>query len=93
MKKTAIARVPVVFQVAARDLADVIALQNVAAGIADAAQQKRALNWIIYKACGFNDISFRPGSPDETAFNEGKRFVVQQIQTLLTDDPMTFKEY
>lgn len=74
------------------DRADVAAIQAVGAGVADAAQQKRALQVILYKVCGFDDVSFRPGAPDITAFLEGQRFVAQKIQMLLQYSPQNFKE-
>jgi hypothetical protein len=55
------------------------------AGNANEGQQKRALDWIITKACGTYDMSFRAG-PDgdrETSFAEGKRHVGNQIIKLM----------
>ena len=73
-----------VLQSAPYDLADVVALQALANGIANEAQQKRALNWIIYKACGFHDLSYRPGRELDTAFKEGGKWVAHQINAVLT---------
>jgi hypothetical protein len=63
--------------------ADIVALQAVANGSADSEQQRRAMEWIVYKACDFHGVSFR-GTDRETSFAEGKRFVAQQINALLT---------
>lgn len=66
--------------------ADATALQALAAGSADAVQQKRVLGWIIEKAAGTYDMSYRPGASDgdrDTAFAEGKRSVGNQIVKLL----------
>lgn len=60
-------------------LGDISAIQALSNGTADAAQQKRALKWIIYQACCTYDLSYRPGTPDEVAFAEGKRFVGLQL--------------
>lgn len=62
--------------------ADVAAIQALGRGEANPDQQKRALDWIIQKAAGTYDISFRPGGADgerETCFAEGRRFVGNQI--------------
>lgn len=75
---------PPVFQTASWTPADVSAVQALANGIADAEQQKRALNWIIYKACHFDDLSYRPESERDTAFAEGSRFVALQVNAVLT---------
>jgi hypothetical protein len=58
-----------------------MAIKALATGTANAGQQKRALDWIITKACGTYDMSFRPGADGEreTAFAEGKRHVGLQI--------------
>jgi hypothetical protein len=64
---------------------EAVALQALAQGRADEIQQRKALDWIIYKACDFHGISFRE-TDRETSFAEGKRFVAQQIHRLLTFD-------
>lgn len=60
-------------------LGDITALQALAAGTADAAQQKRALDWIIREACRTYDLSYRPESDRDTTFSEGRRFVGLQV--------------
>jgi hypothetical protein len=80
-----------VLTVAPWDRADVVAIQALAQGRADEAQQKRALNWIIYKACDFDGISYRESERD-TAFAEGKKFIVHQLNALLTIDHRNIKE-
>lgn len=82
-KKVATPKLPPVLQTADFDKADAISLQAVAGGYADEHQQRRAMEWIIFKACAFNDVSFRD-TDRETSFAEGKRFVAQQINALLT---------
>lgn len=83
-KKVATPKLPPVLQTADFDKADAISLQAVAGGYADEHQQRRAMEWIIFKACAFNDISYRPDSERDSSFAEGKRFVAQQINALLT---------
>lgn len=82
-KKISTAKLKNVLEVAAYERADAVALQAVANGIADEHQQKRVMEWIIYKACDFHGISWRE-SERESSFAEGKRFVAQQINSLLT---------
>ena len=53
-------------------------------GGADAHMQRRAIVHIVEMLCGTNRISLSPGSPDLTAFNEGRRWVARQIQNALT---------
>lgn len=65
--------------------ADIYAIRALAAGVANEGQQKRALEWIINKAAGTYDLSFRPGGAEgarETDFAEGRRFVGSQIVKL-----------
>lgn len=71
------------------------AVKALAAGNANAGQQKLALNWIINAVCGTYDLSYRPGADGDrnTTFAEGKRFVGMQIvkQTKLTTPAKTIK--
>ena len=60
------------------ELADAAAIQALQRGDADESQQKRALDWIVNKACGTYDQSYYPGADDgrrDTDFAEGRRFV------------------
>lgn len=59
------------------------AIQALAAGTATEEQQKDALAFIIENICGTYDLSYRPDSPYETAFAEGRRFAGLQIVKLL----------
>lgn len=63
--------------------ADVVAIQALARGEADAEQQKRAFFWITRDLCRVNDVVYRPGSFDETACIAGQRFVGTQILDML----------
>lgn len=64
------------------DKADAAALQALASGTATADQQQRALNWIIYDACGTYNLDYRP-DPREHAAVSGKRMIGLSIVTLL----------
>ena len=64
------------------DKADAAAVQALASGIATADQQQRALNWIIYEACGTYELDYRPDARDH-AFVSGKRRVGLQIISLI----------
>ncbi len=61
------------------EIADLTAVKALAAGTADAQQQKRALDWILIQVCGTYEMSYRPESDRDTAFAEGRRFVGLQI--------------
>lgn len=63
------------------DIADVSAVQAVAAGRGNEEQQKRVVAWII-AAAGTYDLSYRPTSDRDTAFAEGRRFLGLQIVKL-----------
>lgn len=52
--------------------------ENVKALMGDA-RYKQAMDWILTKACGLRDLSYRPDSARDTDFAEGKRFVALQI--------------
>jgi hypothetical protein len=61
------------------------ALKAVAVGEATSEQQKRALSWIIHRACGYSLDPFAPGQPDVMANRVGRRGVAVLItQVLLT---------
>ena len=53
-------------------------------GQADAHAQRRVITHIVEMLCGTNRISFVAGSPDMTAFNEGRRWVARQLQNAIT---------
>lgn len=64
------------------DIPDASALQALARGEATPDQQKRALNWLIYNACGTYEMDYRP-DPREHAVVSGKRMVGLEIVKLL----------
>ena len=72
------------------DVTDIYALQAVFHGTADAAQQRRALDWIINTAAETYELSFRSddaGGDRESAFAEGKRHVGMQIVKMINMPP------
>lgn len=75
------------------DKADVIAIQQVAAGVGDANHQKRTIDVLINKLADAYNLSFRPdkdGGERATAFAEGKRFVGLQLVKLLKINPNNY---
>jgi len=65
------------------DPADATAVQALFDGRADEEQQRRAIRWILDGPCRVHDLSYVPGDPTATAFNEGSRWVAKQIGELL----------
>jgi hypothetical protein len=68
------------------ELSDANAIKALAAGTANEDQQKRALDWIINKACATYDLSYRPGGEDgrrDTDLAEGGRRVGLSIIKLI----------
>jgi hypothetical protein len=63
--------------------ADAAAIQALAAGTAGAAQQQRALAWIINGAAQTYDEPFVPGSDDVRCYLLGRRSVGQQVVKLM----------
>ena len=60
------------------------AMQALHRGDADPHQQKMALDWIVEKASGLTDWSYRPGGNDrDTNIGLGRQFVGFQIRKLL----------
>lgn len=54
------------------EIADVVAMQACATGMASAEQQQRAMKWIVEQGCGAYDLGWHPDLPD---FAAGRRFV------------------
>lgn len=73
-------------------LGDATALKALEAGVADADQQKRALDWVLRHACDLGGIGFRMGAPDALAFHEGRRFAGSQIVGLLKLDTSKIRD-
>jgi hypothetical protein len=77
------------------EVPDAAAIQALDRGDATADQQRRALDWIINKAAGYYDLSYRPGGEEgrrDTDFAEGRRFVGGQIVKLSKLNLAKFKE-
>lgn len=70
---------------------ELYAMQALEKGEATPDQQKLALNWIV-NCAGTYDQSYRPDSPDQTIFAEGKRNVGLQIIKVLKLNPGKLKE-
>lgn len=64
------------------DLADATALQALAAGTADADQQRRALTWIVENAAAMYEWPYKE-QPRETDIALGRQLVGQSIVGLL----------
>ena len=75
-----------VFKTVDYDPAEVGAIQALERGDCDEHQQKRALQFIIEKACATYDQSYN-GDPYDTAFAEGRRFAGNTIVKMLKLDP------
>lgn len=72
---------PVVFDES--DRAGLSGLKAVLAGVANADQQRAAMDLILTKIAGVHELSYRPdslGGDRDTAFCEGRRFVGLSIQ-------------
>lgn len=63
--------------------ADLYAVRAVARGNANPEQQRRAIDWVIRRACQTYDEQFVPDSPRVTDFLLGRRSVGQQIIKLI----------
>jgi hypothetical protein len=67
-------------------LADVYALQALERGQANAAQQQRAIAFVVYELCAVDRMSFYPGAEDgrrASDFAEGKRWVGCYLRRIL----------
>jgi len=64
------------------DTSVVYAIRACIEGKANDGQQRLAMDWIITRASGLYDLSYRPGGNEgdrATSFHEGRRFVGSQI--------------
>ena len=59
--------------------ADAAAVQALMRGEANAAQQQRALNWIIHAASDMYNLHYHPDSQRDTDFALGRGFVGQEL--------------
>lgn len=75
--------VPASWHPTAYNLAELSAVRAVAAGTADEFAQRRAIKWIIEKAAGTYEPSYRGDAGAETFHAEGRRYVGMQIVKLL----------
>lgn len=65
------------------ELADVTAVQALERGEASPEQQKRALAWIINKACWTYESTYSPVNAHDGSFAQGRRFSGLQIIKML----------
>lgn len=69
------------------DLADASAVKALNAGTADAVQQKRAVEWLLKKACALPDWAYQPGANDrDTNVALGRQFVGHLFMKLVRVD-------
>lgn len=61
------------------DEADIYAVQALAAGVASADQQKRAVHWLLNNVCGTYDETYFADSERNSAYAQGKRHVGLQF--------------
>lgn len=69
------------------------ALKAVAVGEANSEQQKKALSWIIHRACGATLDTFAPGEPDVSAYRQGRRAVAVLITQVLLLKPEELRKH
>lgn len=69
------------------------ALKAVAVGEATSEQQKKALSWIIHRACGATLDTFAPGQPDVAAYRQGRRAVAVLITQVLLLKPDELRKH
>lgn len=81
---------PVPYLPATYDVADIAAIQACANGDATPEQQKRAMEWIMYKAANMNDLEYRTDGRDH-AFASGRRSVGLQISKLISLNKGAFR--
>jgi hypothetical protein len=81
---------PAPYLPATYDVADIAAIQACCVGEATPQQQKRAMDWIMYKAANMNDLEYRTDGRDH-AFASGRRYVGMQIYKLTTLNKGAFR--
>ena len=65
------------------ELADASAIKALQAGTADAIQQRRALDWILKKACLLPEWPYVPGDANGTHIHLGRQFAGHMIMKLV----------
>jgi hypothetical protein len=81
------------WQFAEPTLDEARALKAIALGEATAEQQKKALSWIIHRACGSSLDTFAPGEPDVSAYRQGRRAVGVLITQVLLMKPDELRKH
>ena len=65
------------------ELGDASAIKALQAGTADAIQQRRALDWILKKACALPEWPYVPGDANATHVHLGRQLAGHMIMKLL----------
>ena len=71
------------------DLDILHAVQAFMSGKANEGQQATVRDWLLHHVCRVDDMSYRHGDAEATAFAEGKRYVGNSIRKML--NPITLK--
>lgn len=74
--------IPAAYAPAPWEIADVAAIQACVEGKATPEQQKRAIDWIVYRACCTDEVEYRPEERDHVLAS-GRRFVGLQIRKMM----------
>ena len=77
--------IPPAYTPAVWELPDASAIQACIAGTANAEQQKRAIDWVVYRAACTDDVEYRPEERDHV-FASGRRFVGLQVRKMMALD-------
>ena len=75
-------KIPAAYAPAGWELPDAAAIQACIDGKATPEQQKRAIDWIVYRAACTDDVEYRPEERDHV-FASGRRFVGLQIRKMM----------
>jgi hypothetical protein len=73
------------------DVPEVVALRALSNGTADADQQKRILNWFLFKLCVTFEANYQQDSRDH-AFLSGRQFVGTALNAVLQTDPRLLEQ-
>jgi predicted YcjX-like family ATPase len=89
-KKGTLGRDPLTLAIVSK--AQATAIRAIQEGVANAEQQKLALDWIIRAACRTYEPSYCNERTHDAAFIEGQRFAGNQIIAILTAKLGTFED-
>lgn len=83
---------PPPFQPAEYQLADLTAVQAIAAGSATPEQQRRGFKWIIEQACDTYGLGWHPEGPHASSFVAGRRFAGMQVVKVVNLNAAVFRK-